>query len=245
MRFGLLVLLLSICPLGAGEVRQLVIGISQNWEANTGKLQRFEQRSGGGWERVGAPIQVLFGRNGLAWGRGLHEHQSGIQKQERDKRAPAGMFKIGKIYTPDAQLPEGASYPFLQIGPGDAWIDDPASPLYNQHVRVDPRTPPAWFEKQKMRPHDPAYRWLVEIRHNAEKPMPRAGSAIFFHIRRGPTRPSAGCTTMAEGDLVELIRWLRADADPVYVLLPAEEYRRKWKAWGLPEPGGVAALLGK
>ena len=57
-----------------------------------------------------------------------------------------------------------------------------------------------------MRSGDFAYRWLVEIRHNADPPVPGYGSAIFFHIRRGPSRPSAGCTTMAEKNLVELIR---------------------------------------
>jgi L,D-peptidoglycan transpeptidase YkuD (ErfK/YbiS/YcfS/YnhG family) len=87
-----------------------------------------------------------------------------------------------------------------------------------------------------MRRGDFAYRWLVEIRHNADPPLPGYGSAIFFHIRRGPSRPSAGCTTMAEKDLVELIRWLRTSANPVYVCLPQSEYQDHWKIWGLPDP---------
>ena len=102
---------------------------------------------------------------------------------------------------------------------------------------------PAWFEKQKMRHGDFAYRWLVEIRHNSDPPAPDAGSAIFFHIRRGATRPTAGCTTMAEENLVKLIRTRRADARPHYALLPRSEYEAKWKAWGLPSPAEAAALL--
>ena len=120
-------------------------------------------------------------------------NEPGPQKTERDKRAPAGVFKIGKIYTYDPALPGGAKYPFHTITEADAWIDDPTLPHYNQHVVVDPRNPPPWFEKQKMRLNDPPHRWLIEIRHNADPPVPGAGSAIFFHIQRGPNRSSAGC----------------------------------------------------
>ena len=95
-----------------------------------------------------------------------------------------------------------------------------------------------------MRHGDFAYRWLVEIRHNADPPKPGAGSAIFFHIRRtknGELRPTSGCTTMAEPELADLIRFLRAEDHPVYVLLPWDEYQKKWRLWGLPEPAQVAA----
>lgn len=236
------VILLSLSCCCLAQIRQMVLSVAPDWDSTRGKLQRFEQVSGQ-WKRAGAPIPVLYGRNGLAWGRGLRSDTSGLQKTERDKRAPAGLFEIGKIYTSDAKLPEGANYPFLQVGAADAWVDDVALPFYNQHVRVDPKNPPVWFEKQRMRQNDPAYRWRVEIRHNADPPVSGAGSAIFFHIRRGPTRPSAGCTTMAEEDLMRLICWLRADARPVYALLTAEEYRRRWKQWGLPSPDLAAPLL--
>jgi L,D-peptidoglycan transpeptidase YkuD (ErfK/YbiS/YcfS/YnhG family) len=85
-----------------------------------------------------------------------------------------------------------------------------------------------------MRLRDFAYHWLVEIRHNSDPPVPGKGSAIFFHIRRGPAKPSAGCTTMAESDLITLIRWLRANANPRYVLMPAAEYEQRKAALKLP-----------
>jgi L,D-peptidoglycan transpeptidase YkuD (ErfK/YbiS/YcfS/YnhG family) len=169
--------------------------------------------------------------------------EAGLQKVERDKRAPAGVFRIGTIYTYDRALPQGASYPFHTVTTADAWIDDVAHPQYNQHVTIDPRNPPPWFAKQKMRHGDFAYRWLIEIRHNSDPPQPGMGSAIFFHIRRGVDRPSAGCTTMAEENLVKLMRFLRAESRPFYALLPRGEYEAKWKAWGLPAPADAAALL--
>ena len=215
---------------------QLLVGVAPDWNSKQGELRLYERERGGAWNQQGAPIAVLFGKNGLAWGSGLAgQDESGLRKKERDGRAPAGVFRIGKIYTYDAQLPGGATYPFHQVSTADAWIDDPKHPDYNRHVTIpDPANPPAWFEKQKMRHNDFAYRWLVEIRHNSDPPVPGDGSAIFFHIRRGVTRPTAGCTTMAEQDLARVIGWLKASARPCYALLPRAEYRKKAEAWKLP-----------
>jgi len=180
----------------------------------------------------------LFGKNGLAWGRGLAgQEENGLRKHERAGRAPAGIFRIGKIYTYDLALPAGADYPFHQVTKADAWVDDITRPDYNRFVTIDdPEHPPPWFAKAKMRHNDFAYRWLLEIRHNSDPPVPNEGSAIFFHIRRGPARPTTGCTTMAESDLVKLITWLRADRHPCYALLPRGVYEEKAALWNLPAP---------
>jgi L,D-peptidoglycan transpeptidase YkuD (ErfK/YbiS/YcfS/YnhG family) len=225
------------------DCTQLIVGIAPGWNSMRGHLQRFERAPGGDWSPVAPPVPVLFGKHGVAWGRGLAgQNESGLQKAERDGRAPAGIFQIGKIYTYDAQLPAGADYPFHQVTTADAWIDDVSHPDYNRFVTIpDPAKPPPWFAKQKMRHNDFAYRWLVEIRHNSDPPLPGAGSAIFFHIRRGVDRPSAGCTTMAESDLVKLIAWLRAPRRPCYALLPAAEYDAKWQNWHLPAPASEKA----
>jgi L,D-peptidoglycan transpeptidase YkuD (ErfK/YbiS/YcfS/YnhG family) len=203
-----------------------------------GEMRMYERARGGAWQPRGGGISVLFGKSGLAWGVGLAgQGEAGLRKSERDGRAPAGVFRIGKIYTYDAQLPGGSDFPFHQVTPADAWVDDSASPDYNRFVTIpDPANPPPWFEKQKMRHNDFAYRWLVEIRHNSDPPSPGAGSAIFFHIRRGVTRPTAGCTTMTEEDLVRVISWFRSTAHPCYALLPAAQYQEKWRPWNLPAP---------
>ena len=74
-------------------------------------------------------------------------------------------------------------------------------------------------------------------------PVAGAGSAIFFHIQRGPDRASAGCTVMPSPSLVKLITWLRESKNPHYTLLPRAEYLARWKAWGLPSPEEAAGLL--
>jgi L,D-peptidoglycan transpeptidase YkuD (ErfK/YbiS/YcfS/YnhG family) len=220
------------------DCTQLIVAVAPNWDSMRGQMQLFERtRAGTKWVKSGAAFPVLFGKNGSAWGSGLAgQNEAGLRKKERDGRAPAGVFRIGKIYTYDAHLPAGADYPFHQVTTADAWIDDVNSSDYNRFVTIDnPAQPPPWFEKQKMRHNDFAYRWLVEIRHNSDPPVPGEGSAIFFHIRRGVNRPTAGCTTMAESDLVHLIRWLRAPRHPCYALVPRGEYERFRQSWDLPD----------
>jgi len=226
----------SAQPLDA-DIRQLIVSIAPDWSASQGTLQRYERGPDGQWRRVGEKIPVLYGKNGLAWGRGLRgADELGLRKREGDGRSPAGVFAIGTIYGNEARLPDGADFPFHQVTANDAWPDDPKNPFYNQYVAVDSARPPAWFASQRMRTGDPAYRWRVEIRHNADPIEPGAGSATFFHIRRGENRRTSACTTMAESVLQEMVVWLRVSAKPHYVLLPRGEYERLWQTWGLPSP---------
>jgi L,D-peptidoglycan transpeptidase YkuD (ErfK/YbiS/YcfS/YnhG family) len=239
---------LSICSLmllggvayGDGvpaDCTQLIVGMAPTWDSMRGELRLFERQRGGDWVPVAGPFAVLFGKNGVAWGAGLAgQNESGLRKKERDGRAPAGVFEIGQVFGYDAHLPPGGDYPYHQVTEADVWSDDPRSPNYNRHIVIDPRNPPDNYTHEKMRSGDFAYHWLIEIRHNSDPSVPGAGSAIFFHIRRGVNRPTTGCTTMAEPNLVKLITWLRGPRHPCYALLPAPEYDKKWRSWNLPSP---------
>src|SRR5260221_333837 len=80
--------------LGAG-VRQLILSTAPDWTSTQGSLQRFERRADGQWTKVGGPVAVLYGKQGLAWGRGvLGRDEPGVRKREGDGRTPAGAFEI-------------------------------------------------------------------------------------------------------------------------------------------------------
>src|ERR1051326_8343954 len=219
------------------DCSQLIVAIAPDWNSTDGKLQLFERAHGKDWAALAPPIPVLLGKNGLAWGTGISgQNESGLRKKERDGRAPAGIFAIGKVFGYDAKLPSGGDYPYHQVTEGDIWSDDPRSPNYNRHIVIDPKNPPDNYTHEKMRSGDFAYHWLVEIRHNSDPPVPGDGSAIFFHIRRGVNRATTGCTTMAERELIQTVTWFRAARHPCYVLLPEDEYGEKWWTWNLPAP---------
>lgn len=210
-----------------------------SWESNTASMHCWQRPSAAAaWQPVfEKPVAVLLGKKGLAWGRGVfNPPRNGVpMKVEKDWKAPAGVFHLGSLFGYAPTPPAGTRWPYIQVGPWDAYVDDSTNPFYNQHVRIDPRRGiPPWFEKQKMRLGDAAYKWMLEIRHNQGPAAPGYGSAIFFHVRRGPDKPSAGCTTMAEGDLVRLLRWIDPTASPHYVLLPKADYAALRSPWGLP-----------
>ena len=219
------------------EARQLIVAVAKNWESSRASLRCFERSKSGQWRPVlfGEPIPVLLGRGGLAWGRGVLPAPARLAaKREGDKKAPAGCFALGKVFGYAKSLPEGARYPYRRVTRWDAWVDDVRNPHYNRHYVADPKNVPKWFEKQRMRLGDAAYTWMIEIRHNADPPVPGAGSAIFFHVRRGPDRKTSGCTTMRRSDLEKIIRWLRVEARPHYVLLPADLHTQLRRPWKLP-----------
>ena len=172
----------------APEVSQLIVSIAPTWDSPRGVLMLLE-REGAEWRAASPVIPVLYGKHGLAWGRGVAgTDEPDRHKREGDGRAPAGVFALGTIFGDDPALPEGAMYPYRQVTARDAWVDDPHHPLYNRHVVIDdPAQPPPWFEKHRMRLGDAAFRWRVEIRRS-----PARGASSFFTYAVVPTaRPRA------------------------------------------------------
>jgi L,D-peptidoglycan transpeptidase YkuD (ErfK/YbiS/YcfS/YnhG family) len=222
--------------------RQLIIGLTESWSSSRATLYRFD-RTSKGWSRVGKEIAARLGPKGLAWGAGLvdrSEIPSPIpeevpEKAEGDQLAPAGVFSLGPVYSYDAGWKKKTKMSFVQVGPNDLFVEDPKSPLYNTHVRLDhaPRT--AWEKNQQMEQGDAAHRLKVFVGHNVNPPVPGKGSAIWLHIwRDNGAKVTAGCTSLNAASLAEIVRWLDPDAQPTYILLPATLYSEIADPWQLP-----------
>lgn len=220
------------------DTRQVILGLSPGWNDSTARLQRWEKKDSA-WQPVGAAIPVRLGKNGLAWGRGIHPAGlPGPAKKESDNRAPAGVFTLGDAYGYAPDVSRKPSLTYHQVTASDLWVEDPASPDYNKHLRLPPWRSPStdWEKKQQMKQDDPAHSLKLFINHNAGNQIrPGAGSAIFFHIwREDGTKPSTGCTVMPEAGLKELIAWTDPAQKPLYILLPESVYLEKKNAWKLP-----------
>lgn len=235
-----MLLLLALAHAGplTADTQQLVLATSPDSDSSTAVLTRWE-RQDDAWAVVGEPVSVRLGRSGLAWGRGVHPPQEGLQKVEGDWRAPMGAFALGAVFGANDAAPEGSTWPYIHVTSHDLFVEDPADIRYNQHV-VAPGEPGSrplteWEQRHQMRQDDPAHALKMFIAHNAMPAVSGAGSAIFFHVwRRDGDRPTAGCTAMARPDLEVMITWLRTDAQPVYVLLTESEHTRLAADWGLP-----------
>jgi L,D-peptidoglycan transpeptidase YkuD (ErfK/YbiS/YcfS/YnhG family) len=244
MKKLLLILLLATTPAQAraGEIlsadhRQLVLVITADWNATTGRLQRFERAENNKWSPVGAAVPIVVGRTGLAWGRGLHpEPPSGEPvKHEGDGKAPAGVFALSSVFGYAAASDTQLAMPYLPADVYSECVDDPHSNQYNRVVDRRRIKAPDWHSSEHMRRKDELYRWGVVVDHNADKPSPGAGSCVFLHIWRSPTSPTVGCTALAPDATTQLIAWLDAARAPVLVQLPQPVYARVGATWQLPQ----------
>jgi L,D-peptidoglycan transpeptidase YkuD (ErfK/YbiS/YcfS/YnhG family) len=231
------------------DTRQIIVGITETWAANTAKLQRFSRKSGAWTALDSKPLEAVLGPKGLAWGRGLNPIPANAisaaggagakrTKREGDKRSPAGVFSLGKAYGYDSLWAARTKLEYVTVTPADLFIEDTASEFYNTQIRLDhPATSP-WELSQQMEQSDPAHRLEVVVGHNTPSPIRGAGSAILLHIwRQNGKKFTTGCTAMADADMETIIRWLDPAARPLYVLLPRSEYQSRQVAWGLPPLG--------
>ena len=232
--------LLAILPAAAFELpadsSQCLVGIADDWDSSKVTLQLYH-KTGGTWKADNPPWPARLGKNGLAWGNGIHPVPAGaVTKQEGDLRSPAGVFAIGGAWGYEPTIRKYPTLPYRQVTPRDLWVEDPGSTRYNQHFLLDhdPATP--WEKKQQMKQSDPAHSLKLFIAHNAAPhAIPHAGSSIFFHIwRAGGTRATAGCTTMDKARLQWLISQIDPARRPLYVLLTQADFQLRRRDWKLP-----------
>lgn len=227
------------------NAQQVVVVVTPDWNANQGALRTFE-RADGKWRQVGESEPVTVGRNGSAWGLGLHpdlqtrpqtRSQAGPLKHEGDGRSPAGVFGIGDAFGYARHADTALPYDAMQAS--HYCMDVSGSPLYNRIVdarSVGTEAVAGSTEPMRLDLHsagDQRYRLGFVIEHNPQAKRD-AGSCIFAHLWRKPAESTAGCTAMADPTMARLLAWLRPDQHPVFVLLPADEYASLRDAWQFP-----------
>ena len=216
---------------------QAVVGVAPSWDSSHVTVTFYHRQKGHPWTPAAGPWNGRLGKNGLAWGRGLHPLPPDANlKMEGDWRAPAGVFRIGGAWGYEPEIRKHPRLFYRSITSRDLWVEDPASPHYNRHLILDHEPRAAWEKKAQMRQNDYPHSLKLFIAHNAPPhPTPGAGSAIFFHIWRNEGKtPTSGCTTLPETALRTLIARLDPTRKPLYILLPKPAYDRLRTPWHLP-----------
>jgi L,D-peptidoglycan transpeptidase YkuD (ErfK/YbiS/YcfS/YnhG family) len=179
-----------------------------------------------------------LGRNGLAWGNGLHQAlDTGLvpEKREGDGKSPAGMFALPfALGFDDAQSAGASKMPYVKLGDTVECIDFTDSIYYNQVLDWSP------IEELRKRMDPNRYRFKELFRvglfigQNTNPVTPGAGSCVYLHLRAMPNETTGGCTAVDEPVARKLVSWLKSDRHPVFVLLPKREYVKYRKRWDLP-----------
>jgi L,D-peptidoglycan transpeptidase YkuD (ErfK/YbiS/YcfS/YnhG family) len=214
---------------------QLLVVTTQGWNEKQGELSLYERENNDSeWTTVQAPIAVVLGRNGLAWGIGLHPTNAEMAyKKEGDGKSPAGIFSLGTAFgfAPSSEM-RHLRIEYLPLHRFIEAVDDPLSCYYN--CIVDRReVTPDWLSSEKMG-EEPLYAIGLNVHHNFPNPRANAGSAIFLHIWRGENSGTAGCTAMSQSDLNRILFWLDQRKNPALVQLPLYEYHALQNEWNLP-----------
>ncbi len=224
---GALVLLLlssavaygQACPEPLASARRLVLVTAPNMTTSNATIQRFERDSANAvWRASGGPQSSLIGRKGMAWSQAFRSFaQRGEPvKVDGDKRAPAGIYRIGSSFGFSA-----SSRPnYLHVRDGTVCVDEPASSAYNTITTRD---------KVGARVHGENMWRVAAYRHGLLVDYPtdrknRAGSCIFIHIRMPDAAGTAGCVAVPESQVLELQDF--AEPGAVIAILPASARER-------------------
>ncbi len=226
---------ISTQPAALSQSRQMILVTTKDWNAVHGEMRRYERNSvKSPWREVGEKIPIVVGRNGMAWGRGLHGDamDDGPIKKEGDGRSPAGIFRLSSAFgyaaAGDLKLPYVRATPTLEC------VDDVKSAHYNRVLDRTSVARPDWTSSEQMRRQDDQYRLGVVVDHNTKREA-GCGSCIFLHIWAGANKRTAGCTAMEAAKMEAILRWLDAKRRPMLVQLPQAEFERLQKAWSLPD----------
>lgn len=151
----------------------------------------YYKNTGETWEMAWKEAGIV-GKNGIT-----HE------KSEGDKSTPAGTYGFTMAFglKPDP----GSLLTYHRIAKGDYWVDDSASPYYNQLVNTA-QTPKTWKSAENMAAASPYYNYALALDYNREC-VPGKGSAIFLHcFTASADNGSAGCIRLPQERAKELVQ---------------------------------------
>ncbi len=182
------------CPAPLASAKRLVLVTADAMNSTTATMRLFERDAPKqSWRAVGDAEPALVGRAGMAWSHFYRDLRRGNEpiKVEGDKRAPAGVYPIGRTFGTVPSSRRG----HLQVTQDTVCVHDLASPEYNNIVsraRIGPKV-----GVENMSRVQPMYRrgLLVDYPTDAKA---RAGSCIFIHVWKSPTVGTAGCVSLPE-----------------------------------------------
>jgi L,D-peptidoglycan transpeptidase YkuD (ErfK/YbiS/YcfS/YnhG family) len=190
--------------------RQVIVVSADGYGSTSGTLEAFSKVNGN-WQPSFGAMPARVGANGFA-----------DRKTEGDRKTPTGMYSIGGTMYGIAGNP-GVKYSYHKLVADDWWNENPETPGYNSFAHG----PNPGGASEALWQINPQYRYFAVINYNIPvvKADPPRGSGIFLHVMV-PGRATAGCVSLAESDLLKVLRWLDPGAAPRIVLAPRSALSR-------------------
>jgi L,D-peptidoglycan transpeptidase YkuD (ErfK/YbiS/YcfS/YnhG family) len=177
---------------GLGDATRVVVVAANGTRDTTATARTYARAPSGRWRTVRRAMPARLGAGGLSDPQ--HRH-------EGDGTTPMGVYRF--VYGFGSQADPGLTgFSWRHLVPGSCWAGDRGS--YNRWVHrspCGPRDEDLWSSARV------AYRYAAVIDFNYRRPLYGRGSGIFLHAQTG--RPTRGCVSLGEGDLLAVLRWLR------------------------------------
>jgi L,D-peptidoglycan transpeptidase YkuD (ErfK/YbiS/YcfS/YnhG family) len=217
---------------------QAVVVTTEDWNSVKGTAQIFERKSAkSNWISVGDSFPVVVGRNGMAWGAGLHALPTDTGrvalKVEGDGKSPAGIFALSSAFGA-ATKPAFVKLPYTKLIETTECVDDVKSSHYNRIVDRMKVGNFDWKSSEKMLAVGAEYDLGVFVEHNSER-MAGGGSCIFLHVWKTADTGTAGCTAAARENVEKVLGFLNPARNPVLIQLPQDTYAKFQTEWKLPK----------
>ena len=176
-----------------GDSKQLIAVVSSGCSAVVYGFSAGEQ----GW-------QMDFVSNGCVGTNGVSANS-----REGISCTPKGLFSLGFAFGTDPLT--DLSIPYRQLNENCYWVDDPASPVYNQWQET---TEINWNSAEHLIDYASSYHYAVVVNYNCDPVVPGAGSAIFLHCTAGASS-TAGCIAVPDSQMWDILHWLREEDLPL------------------------------
>ena len=137
--------------------------------------------------------KCALGKNGIA-----------KRKREGDKKTPAGLFSLGKVYYRKDKIRNlKTNLKKIVIKKKMAWCDDPNNKFYNKLTFTNDKS------KEKLYRKDNLYNIIVVINYNIKPIIKNKGSAIFIHLARKNYSGTMGCIGLKKKDLLDILKTVK------------------------------------
>lgn len=217
---------------------QAVVVTTKDWNTFQGEARLYERKNTRAkWKAVGESFPVVIGKNGMAWGEGLHSLPSDtgrmLMKTEGDGKSPAGIFALTSAFGA-GEKPDFAKLPYTRLEESTECVDDVKSSKYNKIVDRYRVGNFDWKSSEKMLEVGEQYDLGVFVAHNSNPVQNGGGSCIFLHVWKNSETGTAGCTAMPRETIEKVLGWLKPEKNPVLIQLPQDSYDNYQTKWKLP-----------
>jgi len=163
-------------------------------------LTLHQQGPEGRWQTI-LRAYCGYGRNGFS-----------NNKKEGDGCTPIGTFTMEEAFGTVSDIEFKArnkQLDYRKIGPNSYWSGERED--YNRWVEVKPETR-SMSASEHLADYPVQYKYAMSIGYNTKSPIYGAGSAIFLHCKGPKGWPTAGCISIKEEKMLELLALLKPGA---------------------------------